>query len=302
MAANPKTNPDEFDPRRHRVFQVHVDLSYDAYVIAEDRAEAKEIAETEGRDSAEAFLDAYEVTKPVLDSGLPWGPNVWGDKKLTVNRALALIAEAAARPEIVPEPPPRIPLMEHRADLDWVRLASGDEEVPTLSGVCRIGSRVAACDAHRLHVVPVGSMRDGHWDPETGETIPAPFPGIDRIVPVGPPNLWLTDLPGVWEVLTAADAARQYVTIPTTALPTAWPAGGREIIAFDAGYLADALLGAMGVAKPTAVGIVTDTGSRPVRFDFAELGRMAIVMPIRPGSGGIPSPFDLGPFVKGPAR
>lgn len=113
---------DTFDPTRHRVWEVEMTMQYTTYVIAADRDDAEECAFAYSRederwaewDSHVTELDAMPVE---TDEGrVPWGPNLWNGKKLTVAEAVAWVQNPKCGPPqydtqtmlmpFVAEPPP----------------------------------------------------------------------------------------------------------------------------------------------------------------------------------------------------
>src|SRR3977135_3424708 len=147
--------PEQFDPRRHRVFAVDVTRIYRTYVVAKDAERAVRLAaEREGDDlddehtSADGDYVASELTSPLgeIDRTLPWGPAAWGRRELTVNQALELVR----RPPPAPTGPATDEL-RYLATWDWVRLAaSTDRFRPALCAVQVAGGRGVATDGRRL--------------------------------------------------------------------------------------------------------------------------------------------------------
>ncbi len=188
-----------------------------------------------------------------------------------------------------PRPAPAVIATEelrHLGDWDWVRLAAGvDASRPGLGVVRREGDRAAATDGHRLHVADTSGPA-GLWDAETGEPYAGDgeYPDVDELLAGILPALELIDLPGAWEVLRAARPGPVAIG----------HGGGRVVVA--AGYLAEALIGAVR-RDGTASRILVTAGLpvvTPVGLEFPDVGRTALVMPMR----GITAQRDLNAHLR----
>jgi hypothetical protein len=114
---------EQIDPSRDRVWAVHVEVSFRAYVVAETNDEAERIANRDVMD-IEPDFSARELTKPLeqLDDD---GRSHWDGHEITVNEAVDLLMPAYDHlTELMPfaESPP--PLYPQRLD-DY--LAAGRE-------------------------------------------------------------------------------------------------------------------------------------------------------------------------------
>ncbi len=279
--------PEQFDPARHRVFAVDVVCGYRTYVVAESADAAESLADLhESDDRAMAVLDrdVSELEGPVPDAEagmLPWGPIAWGRRELTVGEALQLVRKPRPAPV-----PPATDELRHLGDWDWVRLAAGiDASRPVLGVVRREGDRAVATDGHRLHVADAAGPT-GLWDAETGEPYAGdgPYPDVDELLAGAAPALELTDLPGAWEVLRAARPG-----------PVAMGHGGGRVVV-NAGYLAEALIGAVRPDGTASRILVTAAlpAVTPVGLEFPDVGRTALVMPMR----GITAERDLNAHLR----
>jgi hypothetical protein len=111
---------DLIDPTRDRVWAVDATVIFTSYVVAETRDEAERIAEDEAGDLEPEF-SARELTEPVEQPDgdrriVPYGRSRWGNRELTVNEAVELVADHRAvyddQTELMPfadAPPPRYP-------------------------------------------------------------------------------------------------------------------------------------------------------------------------------------------------
>ncbi len=94
-----EADENRFDPRRHKVYRVNATIRYETFVVAESPREAEEIAGEYGHDDFqrghydEWDFDADEIARGPWSDDEPHGPILWGGKKLTVDEALALIAD-----------------------------------------------------------------------------------------------------------------------------------------------------------------------------------------------------------------
>ena len=99
----------------------------------------------------------------------------------------------------------------------------------------------------------------------------------------GPPSLELVDLEGAWEVLRTVRPRPIALSVPA----------GRVVL--DADLLAEALLGAATAERI----LITATGPlEPVRLDFPDLRRTALVMPLPNGDAD----HDLGAHLRAAAE
>jgi len=93
-----------FDPVRHRVWEVEMEMRYTTYVIAADREEAEECASAHAHeDEPWAEWDSHVVEMEILPAGadearVPWGPNLWNGKNLTVAEAIAWVQNPTCGP------------------------------------------------------------------------------------------------------------------------------------------------------------------------------------------------------------
>lgn len=141
--------------------------------------------------------------------------------------------------------PPQTPVDElhHLTNWDWVRLAASGDLFPPVLGAVR---------------------RDGNRAVATDRS-------LDDLLVDCVPDLELVDLEGAWEVLRVA-------------VPGALALGhGAGRVVVDAGYLAEALLGA--VRPDGSASRILLTAGLPaitsVRLEFPDLWRSALVMPMR---------------------
>jgi hypothetical protein len=280
---------EQFDPTRHRIFAVDVTRSYRTYVVADSAEAADRLAmrhEDGDLDWYDASRDAEvsEVTAPLTESDdqtLPWGPYRWGRRELTVNQALELVTS----PRPAPPPPPATDQFRPMRDWDWVRLAAGDSRgrasfAPYAVQVA--GGRAVATDGYRLHIADA-ACPPGMWDADTMEPVTGPYLDWRRVVQSGRPCLKLVDLTGVWQELRRVRGAGHHRAV---SLPT--PDGHTMV---DPDQLAEALLGG---AAASRVLLAVSGSLRPIRLDFPELRRTAVIMPLRRGEVGL----DLGAFLR----
>lgn len=214
-------------------------------------------------------------------------------------------------------------------DLEWLRLAaSGDDARGALKGIyveqvdqpkpkkgqdpAPVRYQATTTQGHLLlHVDNVDAFREGLWDAKTFEPIDSKFPTYMQVFPQGEATWRIADPDGMWEVLTAAQAAQRVTSRDKhkydVSLPVQ-PAYGQQKgiwYDFDPGYLMDILRGGVfrgGTAM--ADGKIT-FGEGLCQIRWGEVGRTALVMRVRRGDEGgeigsrAPRPrFDLSEFVE----